>query len=139
MNYSKSNQEMQTGWDAREGYVRELVYRGHLVLDADDNNPKKWFERLSDFFDWASCSLDTDYTSDLKEIDYLLYATKVTKNSSTTIFTESERRIRKKQSYDKMREVFRKIQKELFIKGMYVPLNAKQDPNRAIANMSDSL
>jgi len=124
--------EKITGWDAREGYTKELCWRGHLVLDSDQNNVKRWFETLSDFYDWASCAVKRDFTDELHAIERLLYTNKI----QDRFLSEKERKVRRDRAYRNMRALFREIQKELWQKGMYVPLYEKDDPTQAMKRMN---
>jgi len=129
----------ETGWDAREHFVRELIWRVHLVLDSDEKNPKGWFENLSDFFDLASCILSEEkmeeYATTLNEIELLLYASEIKKNGKIHRFDEFERRKRKELAYKEMRKFFREINRYLLLEGIYLPLREKPNPSKAILNM----
>jgi len=126
--------DMQTGWDAREGYTKELCWRMHLVLDANQTKIKDWFETLSDFYDCASCALDTDFTDELKHIEELIYS-KQNNKGNKGFYTDQQRKRFREEAYNLMRVVFRKIQKELWVKGLYVPLYEKEDLNKSILNV----
>jgi len=136
----KKHIEMETGWDARESFVYELIYRKHLVLSSDDVNPKQWFETLSDFYCIASCVVrDTKngkerhkkYKLRLDEIESLLYHVIFEGKR----FTEKERQERKERAYKMMKDFFMDIHYILWIRGIYMPRYEKADPTKAMMNM----
>lgn len=132
-----NNQDVTQGWDARQEFVKELVFRGHLVGRADDKDPKNWFETISDYFDWACVyyteeEIDT-FDKDLEEIDSLLYASKVEKDGKVIALSDYELRERRKQSYTNLRKLFKKMHRTVYDSGGYMPIRKKRDPNRAVA------
>ncbi len=133
-------------WDARELYLKEAVLRGHIVLDSNKRNISEWYEALCDFFDWTACIFEDDKDKEknlivdvlhqeLESIEKLIYAVSVTIDNKKKTFTETERKERKEQAYDKMRKIFRKINLAMWKKGLYVPKKRMIDPNKAINQM----
>lgn len=113
-----------TEWDAREYFVKELMYRIHLVLSSDFKDPHEWFERLQDYYDFSSCCLsDGKYEKEIDEIDKLLYSKHP---------TNRETKERKVKAYEKMRQLFRDIQKDLLKQGILMPITERGDPGQAL-------
>jgi hypothetical protein len=130
----ESNQE--TGWDAREGYMRELVLRARMVLNSDNRNLKDWLEKMRDFFDWACLSLDEEEYITFKQkvlhIESLINAKGENINGSIRMFTARERKQREMKAYEELRDFFQQLNRLLWSKGIYVPIKEKQDKNKAI-------
>lgn len=128
------NKDYDTGWDARQGFAAQLVYRGHLVLDSNYTSSKIWFERLQDFFDWSSCVLHKDiekYEKAIDEINKLLYG----KRLNNLKLSQKQINKNKDIAYDKMRKLFRNIHHDLWINNIYIPRYKKKNPKEAILNM----
>jgi len=115
--------QMETGWDARQGYTYIMCELARNVTRSDFRNPNVWFENLNDFYDWVYPILEKtkDYENKLVDIKKLLYA----KDSGPE---------KKQKAYNKMRTLFRSIQKELWKANMYVPTKEKEDLGKAIIN-----
>lgn len=142
----KTKPDLYAGWDAREGYTKELCWRGHLVLDSNDKNVEGWFENLQDFYDWAYAPIksmkkkttdDMDYEAELDEIYHLVYAKQIKTNGDVKVFSDMERRNRKLKAYNKMRILFRNLNATLWDIGLYVPIKQRQDPGTAMMNMGN--
>lgn len=124
--------DLTIDWDARNQWPFVLIELGRNVCMQDFSDPKSWFEALQDFYDWASCALDTDYMNILTEIDKLLYSRE---DARGVVYTQRERADRKEQAYMMLRKTFRDIHKELWLKRCYVPLGEVKDPGKAILEM----
>ena len=108
-----------TAWDSREKWTLELVYRIHCVLDSNQENIKRWFESLVDFFDLASCAISDrqTYEKRIDAIEQLIYAVKLEGRT----LNERERKLRKEIAYKELRIIFRDIHTEIYKKGLIIP------------------
>jgi hypothetical protein len=130
----ESNQE--SAWDAREGYMRELVLRARLVLNSDNKNLKDWLEKMRDFFDWSCLSLDEkeyiQYKEKVLHIESLINAKGEHSNGSVKMFTIRERKQREMLAYEELRDFFQQLNRLLWKKGIYVPIKEKVDKNKSV-------
>lgn len=98
---------------------------------SDWRDPQRWFENLQDFYDWVS-PIVGDYTEQIGEIERLLFS----KRTNGKTLNDTEIKQNKDKAYKAMRDMFRKIQKELWDKDMYVPKYEKPDPRKAMLEMN---
>lgn len=126
---------MQTGWDAREEFVRELMYRAHEFLSGDAKTPLAWFETLRDFYSISCPFLTLDdrkmVRAQIIKIKRKLYGLRVNGNKLTV----RDKAINIEQAYEEIRDLFEYIHLQVFKSGIYLPVYKKQDPNKAIMNM----
>lgn len=124
--------EMVTGWDARQGYTQQIIYRLHLVLSSDFHNTEQWFENVQDFHDCVFPVLKKNYLDVLDEVRFLIYSRVDSKGNK---FKSSDTAINKQKAYNKLREVFRMMHKEVWDSGLYIPQKEKPDPRKAMMDM----
>ena len=129
-------QNQESGWDAREGYMRELVLRARFVLNSDNRDLKNWLEKERDFFDWACTSLDDDeykeYKQKILNIESLVNSKGESTNGLIKMYTIRERKQREMLAYEELRNFFQMLNRLLWTKGIYVPIKEKQDKNKSI-------
>jgi len=132
----KKATELQTGWDARQGYTHELIDRGKIYLDLQWPNVYAMFEALQDMFDFASCAMKNNklYEEEFEVIEGLLYSPK---NDKGHFKTQGDKEADSRRAYHKMRVIFRAMQKEIWDAGLYLPLYETPDPRRAMMDMGD--
>ena len=118
--------EMETTWDARQGYCQELMFRINIFLSGDWKLPQAWFEALQDFFNLSSCMMAVEkvdlYLGEIKKIEELLYSEG----------TKHETVGKRKEAYDKIWKVYRAVMRDLWNAGIFLPQHEKTDPGEAI-------
>ena len=130
------NTETSKGWDAREHFVREVVFRLNRVGLCNDQNQKAWLEILQDYLDLVCVYFQDkvkNYQTRLDSVSDLIYATKKKKKGMIVSLTSAEISINKQQAYKDLREIFRDMHISAYNEGAYMPISHKKDPGRAIA------
>ena len=91
-----NNYESQgAGWDARQKYTTEIVYRLHLYLDVTKDSLKQKLETLSDLFFTVVGFIDNhkEVRARLEKIEQLLYPPRNTTNNEFVIYKHEARKL----------------------------------------------
>jgi hypothetical protein len=134
--------DRQIEYDGRQLFVQELILRGHLLGECNYTDPKSWFEALQDWYDWSSVFFQVKETkkhiSNLAEIENLLFSVaKKDIAGKQQYYTELEKIERKEAAYKLIRKFFQDIHRELYMKGVYMPIKKPKNAARAIANYTE--
>lgn len=130
--------ETSKGWDAREHFVREVVFRLNRVGLCNDQNQRAWLETLQDFLDLVCVYFQKDvntYQDRLDEVSTMIHATGKTKNGGTVRLTPIELTKNKQQAYTDLRKIFRDMHILAYNEGAYMPINKIQDPSKALGEV----
>lgn len=134
------NTETSKGWDAREHFVKEVVFRLNRVGLCNDQNLKAWHEILHDYLDLVCVYFQdkvNDFQKQLNNVSTLIHATKKKKNGDIVQLTPTELSVNKQQAYTDLRKIFRDMHILAYNEGAYMPIVGKKDPKRAIASYYD--
>lgn len=101
------HQDKLTSWDARQHFTKYLIDLARTVGECKIGDIKAWVESVTDFFDIAC--------SPLIQISYEQYAVYL------EWISEQDNQTKKKH----LREIFRELNRELFQRGIYMPILKK--------------
>ncbi len=117
-----------TGWDARNEFVRELVFRVHLWLNGNPQDIKGWFEALRDFY-----SVACPFIEDREGIQEKIQEIKILIHGNHTTVTTHSRNL--DIAYEKIRTLFEIMHIAVFRAGIYLPIYDKEDPGEAVTDI----
>lgn len=141
---AKRNEQFETGWDARIDTLKEILWRQHLVLDADWKDPLDWYEKLKDYFK-VSSGIIRKFESEvifkklykeLKDIDMLLTMTSKEVNGKKYYIKSGEKSKNYRTAYDRMDMLEMEITYILTTNNILIPVRTKQDPGKAMMDMN---
>jgi hypothetical protein len=134
-----TNDMMEGTWDARQYFVQEIVYRLHLVLDANYQDPKAWYERLYDFY--CICSpiirerkkeeMHKVFVEKLEKIEPLLFA----KSMDGKMLTEQEKAANREKAYKELRLLMMDVHNIVWLSDVYMKRTRRVAPGQAIMEM----
>lgn len=137
------------GWDAREGWAALLVHLAAKVLACNKDEPLRWYECLSDYYNWACAvfgrrtrddmSKHKNYLRRKKIIEDLLLAKSISTDGGKTYraLTEREKTNNKNSAYKLMEWFFRDINMDLWSRRVFMPLIMRRDVREAIKEVEN--
>jgi len=134
------NIDVAKGWDAREQFVKELVFRLNRVGLCNDTNQRQWIETLTDYLDMACVYFQDEvkkFQDRLDNVNIKIYAKKKRKNGGVIHLTNEELTKNKVEAYKELRQIFRDMHIAAYNKGAYMPIKGTRDPKRAVAGYND--
>ena len=129
--------ETTKGWDAREHFVREVVFRLNRVGLCNDRNHGQWLETLQDYLDLVCVYFQDDidkFQTRIDDVNTLIYAEKKKKKKTGEVLhlTRQEITDNKQKAYTQLRKIFRDMHIKAYNEGAYMPINKKPKPGEAV-------